>query len=107
MALTGTLGPVANLITGPSYFSDHDPQLPETPEKSVPWLCGKGSGDTVKLHRNYRSLSSWITSMAEKENNYYSTVVQGQMPSVSMQNPDSCWNILSGGAEPGLERTHT
>lgn len=53
VALTGTAGLVANLITGPSCFSDHDPRLHETPEKSVPWLCGKGSGDAVKLHRNY------------------------------------------------------
>lgn len=104
MAWTGAPGPVVNLITGPSYFSDHDPQLPATPEKSVPWLGGKGSGHTVKPCRNYRPLSSWITLMPEQEN-YYPTVVQGQMPSVSMQNLDSYWNVLSGGAEPGLERT--
>lgn len=43
--------------------------------------------------------------MPEKENYYYPTVVQGQMPSVSMQNLGSYWNVLSGGAEPGLVRT--
>lgn len=64
-------------MTGPSYFADHEPQFSETSKKTFSWLCWQWPEDRVKLHRSYRSLPSWVTSMSEREN-YYLSVVQNR-----------------------------